>query len=73
MTINPGTENGGMLTKIGDNCLIMASAHVAHDAIIGNNVVMANYVGIAGCHFPVSNDAVTRLCGPAACPYSGIR
>lgn len=51
VTINPGTENGGMLTQIGNDCLIMASAHVAHDAIIGNNVIMANYVGIAGhCH-----------------------
>ena len=50
-TINPGTEAGGMLTQIGNDCLIMASAHVAHDAIIGNNVIMANYVGIAGhCH-----------------------
>ena len=51
VTINPGTEGGGMLTRIGNDCLIMASAHVAHDAIIGNNVIMANYVGIAGhCH-----------------------
>jgi UDP-N-acetylglucosamine acyltransferase len=51
VTINPGTESGGMLTKIGNDCLMMASAHVAHDAIIGNNVIMANYVGIAGhCH-----------------------
>jgi UDP-N-acetylglucosamine acyltransferase len=50
-TLNPGTESGGMLTKVGNDCLIMASAHVAHDAIIGNNVIMANYVGIAGhCH-----------------------
>ena len=50
-TLNPGTESGGMLTKIGNDCLIMASAHVAHDAIIGNNVILANYVGIAGhCH-----------------------
>jgi len=48
VTINPGTEGGGMLTKIGNDCLIMASAHVAHDAILGNNVIMANYVGIAG-------------------------
>ena len=48
VTINPGTEAGGMLTKIGNDCLIMASAHVAHDAILGNNVIMANYVGIAG-------------------------
>ena len=48
VTINPGTENGGMVTQIGNDCLIMACAHVAHDAIIGNNVIMANYCGIAG-------------------------
>lgn len=48
VTINPGTEGGGMVTRIGNDCLIMASAHVAHDAIIGNNVVITNYVGIAG-------------------------
>lgn len=48
VTINPGTEGGGMLTKIGNDCLLMASSHVAHDAMIGNNVVLANYVGIAG-------------------------
>ena len=50
-TLNPGTEAGGMLTKVGNDCLLMASTHVAHDVIIGNNVIMANYVGIAGhCH-----------------------
>ncbi|WEK05927.1 MAG: acyl-ACP--UDP-N-acetylglucosamine O-acyltransferase [Candidatus Devosia phytovorans] len=48
VTINPGTEGGGMLTKIGDDCLLMACSHVAHDARVGNNVVLANYVGIAG-------------------------
>lgn len=48
VTINPGTEKGGMVTRIGDDCLIMASAHVAHDAILGNNVIMANYCGVAG-------------------------
>lgn len=57
VTINPGTENGGMLTKIGNDCLIMASAHVAHDAIIGNNVIMANYVGIAG-HCQVGDNVI---------------
>jgi UDP-N-acetylglucosamine acyltransferase len=57
VTINPGTENGGMLTKIGNDCLIMANAHVAHDAIIGNNVVMANYVGIAG-HVQVGDNVI---------------
>lgn len=48
VTINPGTEGGGMLTSIGNDCLIMASAHVAHDCIVGNNVILANYVGLAG-------------------------
>ena len=56
-TINPGTEGGGMLTKIGNDCLIMASAHVAHDAILGNNVIMANYVGIAG-HCQIGDNVI---------------
>lgn len=57
VTINPGTEGGGMLTRIGNDCLIMANAHVAHDAMIGNNVVMANYVGIAG-HVHVGDNVI---------------
>jgi UDP-N-acetylglucosamine acyltransferase len=48
VTINPGTATGRMETKIGDDCLIMANAHVAHDCVLGNNVILANYVGIAG-------------------------
>ena len=47
-TINPGTRGGIMETRIGDDCLIMANAHVAHDSVLGNNVILANYVGIAG-------------------------
>jgi UDP-N-acetylglucosamine acyltransferase len=63
VTVNPGTEGGGMLTKIGNDCLLMASSHVAHDCIIGNNVILANYVGIAG-HCEIG-DFVTfgGLCG----------
>ena len=37
-----------MLTKIGDNCLIMSYAHVAHDCHIGNHVIQVSYVGLAG-------------------------
>lgn len=48
VTVNPGTEGGGMLTSIGNDCLLMASSHVAHDCVIGNNVILANYVGLAG-------------------------
>ncbi|MFZ1727668.1 MAG: acyl-[acyl-carrier-protein]--UDP-N-acetylglucosamine O-acyltransferase, partial [Albidovulum sp.] len=42
VTINTGTGGGGGVTKIGDDCLIMAGAHVAHDCQIGNNVILVN-------------------------------
>lgn len=48
VTINPGTAAGVMETRIGDDCLLMASSHVAHDCRLGNHVILANYVGIAG-------------------------
>ena len=48
VTINTGTVQGGGLTKIGNNNLIMIGAHIAHDCIIGNNIVMANNTAIAG-------------------------
>lgn len=47
-TINPGTAGGGMITKIGDNCLIMIGVHIGHDCIVGNNVVFSNNVTFAG-------------------------
>ena len=37
-----------MITKVGDNCLFMASAHVAHDCVLGDNVIMANNATLAG-------------------------
>lgn len=48
VTINTGTVQGGGLTKIGNNNLIMIGAHIAHDCIMGNNIVMANNTAIAG-------------------------
>ena len=48
VTINPGTIQGGGITKVGNNNLIMISAHIAHDCIIGNNIVIANNAAIAG-------------------------
>ena len=47
-TINPGTLQGGGITKVGNNNLIMIGAHIAHDCIIGNNIVIANNAAIAG-------------------------
>jgi len=48
VTINPGTEGGGGLTTVGNNCLFMISSHVAHDCKVGNNVVVANNVPLGG-------------------------
>ena len=48
VTIHRGTEGGGMLTRIGNDCLIMAQAHVAHDCLIGDGVIMANAATLAG-------------------------
>ncbi|MBF0385615.1 MAG: acyl-ACP--UDP-N-acetylglucosamine O-acyltransferase [Candidatus Omnitrophica bacterium] len=48
VTINPGTAEGGGKTVIGNNNLIMAYSHVAHDCIIGNNCTLANNATLAG-------------------------
>ncbi len=57
VTINPGTESGGSVTKIGDNCLFMIASHVAHDCKIGNNVVIANNVPLGG-HVTIEDSVV---------------
>ena len=57
VTINPGTEGGGGLTKIGDNCLFMISSHVAHDCKVGNNVIIANNVPLGG-HVTIEDNVV---------------
>ncbi len=47
-TLHLGTEGGGMLTKIGDNCLLMVGVHIAHDCKLANNIVLANNATLAG-------------------------
>lgn len=56
VTINRGTADR-MTTKVGSNCLIMAYVHVAHDCLIGDNVIMANAVNLAG-HITVDDFAI---------------
>jgi UDP-N-acetylglucosamine acyltransferase len=56
VTIHRGTEGGGMLTSVGDDCLIMAQAHVAHDCHVGSGVIMANAATLAG-HVRVEDGA----------------
>ena len=57
VTINPGTKNGGMITKIGNNCLFMVGSHVAHDCQISSNVILANNATLAG-HVVIDNNAI---------------
>lgn len=47
-TLHRGTEAGSLVTKIGDNNLIMAYCHIAHDCQLGNNIVMSNNATLAG-------------------------
>ncbi len=48
VTMNPGTEGGGMLTEIGNNCLFMVGSHVAHDCRLGDHVVLVNNATLGG-------------------------
>jgi len=57
VTMNPGTAGGGMVTRVGDNCLFMVGAHVAHDCQIANHVIMANNATLAG-HVVIEEYAV---------------
>ena len=57
VTINPGTDGGGGLTRVGSNCLFMVSAHIAHDCVVGDNVILANNVPLGG-HAHVDDNAI---------------
>ncbi len=57
VTINTGTSGGGMITKIGNDCLMMIGAHIAHDCKIGNNVILVNNASLAG-HVEVGDFAI---------------
>jgi UDP-N-acetylglucosamine acyltransferase len=48
VTMNPGTAGGGMVTRVGNDCLFAASAHVAHDCTIGDHVIMTNNATLGG-------------------------
>lgn len=56
VTIHRGTAGGGMLTRTGDDCLIMAQAHIAHDCLLGEKVIMANAATLAG-HVTIEDGA----------------
>ncbi len=57
VTINPGTQGGGMLTSVGNNCLLMVGAHVAHDCMIKDHVILVNNATLAG-HVEIGEFAI---------------
>ena len=57
VTMNPGTEGGGGVTRVGDDGLFMAGSHVAHDCQIGNRVILVNNASVAG-HCVLEDDVI---------------
>ncbi len=57
VTVNPGTNGGGLKTIIRDNCLFMVGSHIAHDCKINSNVILANNATLAG-HVEIDDNAI---------------
>ncbi len=57
VTMSPGTEGGGMVTTVGNNCLFMVGSHVAHDCVIGDHVILVNNATLGG-HVSVGDWAI---------------
>lgn len=64
VTVHRGTVGGGGVTRIGDDNLLMAQAHVAHDCRVGSNIIMANAATLAG-HVEIADRASVGA-------YSGV-
>ncbi|APG46848.1 acyl-ACP--UDP-N-acetylglucosamine O-acyltransferase [Phaeobacter porticola] len=57
VTVNAGTEGGGGVTRIGDDGLFMAGCHIAHDAQVGDRVIVVNSAAVAG-HCVLEDDVI---------------
>lgn len=57
VTVQPGTAAGCMVTRVGDRCLLMVGAHVAHDCVLGDGVIMANHSTLGG-HVEIGDQAI---------------
>ena len=70
VTMNPGTDGGGMHTVVGDRCAFLANSHVGHDCHVGNNIIFSNNVMLAG-HCTVGDHAILGG-GAAAIQFARI-
>lgn len=57
VTMNPGTEGGGMKTSVGNHCAFLANSHIGHDCVVGDHVIFSNNVMLAG-HCQVGDYAI---------------
>ena len=57
VTMNTGTRGGGGVTRVGDDGLFMAGCHIAHDAQVGNRVIVVNSAAIAG-HVTLEDEVI---------------
>ena len=57
VTISPGTEAGGMVTRVGDGCLFMTTAHVGHDCTIGDQAILVSNATLGG-HVEIGEHAI---------------
>jgi UDP-N-acetylglucosamine acyltransferase len=57
VTMNPGTEGGGLVTRVGNNGVFMVGSHVAHDCLLGDNVILVNNATLAG-HVEIDDFAI---------------
>ena len=57
VTMNTGTEGGGGITRVGDDCLFMMGSHVGHDAQVGDKVILANNAALAG-HCVIGDEVI---------------
>ena len=63
VTMNSGTEGGGGITKVGDDGFFLAGSHIAHDATVGDRVIIVNQSAVAG-HCVIEDDVIIGgLCG----------
>jgi UDP-N-acetylglucosamine acyltransferase len=63
VTVSRGTAGGGGVTRIGSNCLLMASAHIGHDSLVGSHCILANAATLAG-HVVIEDYATVGAFSP---------
>ena len=63
VTVSRGTAGGGGITRIGSNCLLMASVHIGHDSLVGNHCILANAATLAG-HVVIEDYATVGAFSP---------